>query len=165
MHANAACSRAVRAAIFQVLTIDFEISVVLLIASHNLLLSVLTYECFYSEWLVLTDNQCFLWPILVLNCNYQINLSIDTWYHLYLNYGELVYHQSMWTFVAKLPNWFFRLDTICTDIHLLVTNDCFDPLWSFYLPWLNILCLWFFLHLVNLHAALVIMWIGLPGSS
>lgn len=48
MHANAACSRAVRAAIFQVLTIDFEISVVLLIASHNLLLSVLTYECFYS---------------------------------------------------------------------------------------------------------------------
>ncbi|KDO74821.1 hypothetical protein CISIN_1g018555mg [Citrus sinensis] len=42
MRANAACSRAVRAAIFQVLTIDFEIFVVLLIASHNLLLSVLT---------------------------------------------------------------------------------------------------------------------------
>lgn len=82
MRANAACSRAVRAAIFQVLTIDFEIFVVLLIASHNLLLSVLTYECFYSLWLVLTDNQCFLWPILVLNCNYQINLYIDTWYHL-----------------------------------------------------------------------------------
>lgn len=58
MCANAACSRAVRAAIFQVLTIDFEIFVVLLSArhnlllllsaSHNLLLSVLTYECFYS---------------------------------------------------------------------------------------------------------------------
>lgn len=75
MHANAACSRAVRAAIFQVLTIDFEIFVVLLSASHKLLLSVLTYECVYSVWLVLTDNRCFLWPILILNCNYEINLS------------------------------------------------------------------------------------------